>query len=393
MHNPDWLGITSATIELFNNNRVPCGEFFRKKDMEKFGDLILEQEITQVIFSAMCIGWKDLAYYLKKKNPNIKLYSCRMNFFDSKTGEHPLNYKYKKNKIVNILEDYEYPQLSSSSIFIKREVIKNHRYDKTIKYSEDNKFINEIIFEEEKMMMLKKPIYYYRKRAAGTSAIQGSIMKVDWYTITPDKVYKYLFELSKKKYGKVIEYIQYLVGYDISWRLAFNTKMELSKKDKQFYIKTLTWLIKEMDDNIIASHKHLDFAQKYFMLETKNKNIKPLIKYENEEVKIIEHSILKKSLGFVLIDQIYVRDSKGGVFRKGYYIIEVSSLASIFFVERPSNYNSTILLSLRKDIRDIPGLHFYWKNGAEYVTTDFDDYEEVLAKLYQVLPNEYKHLV
>lgn len=92
-------------------------------------------------------------------------------------------------------------------------------------------------------------------------------------------------------------------------------------------------------------------------------------------------------------NQIYVRDSKGGVFRKGYYIIEVSSLASIFFVERPSNYNSTILLSLRKDIRDIPGLHFYWKNGAEYVTTDFDDYEEVLAKLYQVLPNEYKHLV
>ena len=73
MHNPDWLGITSATIELFNNNRVPCGEFFRKRDMRRFGNLILKQNITQVIFSAMCIGWKDLAYYLKKKNPNIKI--------------------------------------------------------------------------------------------------------------------------------------------------------------------------------------------------------------------------------------------------------------------------------------------------------------------------------
>ena len=73
MHNPDWLGITSATIELFNNNRVPCGEFFRKRDMQKFGNLILKQEITQVIFSAMCVGWKDLAYYLKQKNPNIKI--------------------------------------------------------------------------------------------------------------------------------------------------------------------------------------------------------------------------------------------------------------------------------------------------------------------------------
>ena len=73
MHNPDWLGITSATIELFDNNRIPCGEFFRKKDIKQFGDLILKQEITQVIFSAMCIGWKDLAYYLKTKNPNIKI--------------------------------------------------------------------------------------------------------------------------------------------------------------------------------------------------------------------------------------------------------------------------------------------------------------------------------
>lgn len=73
MHNPDWLGITSATIELFNNNRVPCGEFYRKKDIKHFGNLILSQNINQVIFSAMCLGWKDLAYYLKKNNPNIKI--------------------------------------------------------------------------------------------------------------------------------------------------------------------------------------------------------------------------------------------------------------------------------------------------------------------------------
>ena len=71
MHNPEWLGITSATIELFNDNRVPCGEFLRKKDMKKFADAVLSKNIKQVIFSAMCIGWKDLAYYLKNKNSDI----------------------------------------------------------------------------------------------------------------------------------------------------------------------------------------------------------------------------------------------------------------------------------------------------------------------------------
>lgn len=71
MHNPDWLGVTSATIELFVNNRVPCGEFLRKKDMKKFASKVLEKNIKQVVFSAMCVGWKDLAYYLKKKKADI----------------------------------------------------------------------------------------------------------------------------------------------------------------------------------------------------------------------------------------------------------------------------------------------------------------------------------
>ncbi len=72
-HNPDWLGVTSATIELFDSYRVPCREILRKSDVKKIGDTILNKGVKQVIFSAMCAGWKDLGYYLKRKNPNIKL--------------------------------------------------------------------------------------------------------------------------------------------------------------------------------------------------------------------------------------------------------------------------------------------------------------------------------
>lgn len=71
-HNPEWFGVTNATIELFNN-RVPCGELLRKKDIKKIGDKIIDSSISQVIFSAMCIGWGDLAKYLKSKNSNIKV--------------------------------------------------------------------------------------------------------------------------------------------------------------------------------------------------------------------------------------------------------------------------------------------------------------------------------
>lgn len=71
-HNPEWLGVTNATIELFES-RVRCGELLRKKDIKKIGKIILKSNIKQVVFSAMCIGWKDLAVYLKENNKNLKV--------------------------------------------------------------------------------------------------------------------------------------------------------------------------------------------------------------------------------------------------------------------------------------------------------------------------------
>lgn len=72
MHNPEWLGVTSATIELFDW-RVRCGELLRKKDINRIAKAIIDSKVNQVVFSAMCIGWKELAITLKKQNPKTKI--------------------------------------------------------------------------------------------------------------------------------------------------------------------------------------------------------------------------------------------------------------------------------------------------------------------------------
>lgn len=256
-------------------------------------------------------------YYHYKKHPEISLFSCRMNFFDAKKGGHPLNYKYREDKIVDILEEYKYPQLSSSSIFIKTSVLKNYRYDKNIKYSEDNKLINEIIFDEQKIMMLKKPIYYYRKREEGTSAIQGQTMNISWYLITPKEVYKYLFDLSIKKFGRVIEYIQYLVIYELSWRIAINTNFEISDKDRKEYTNLLSYLINNLDDEIIIDNRHLDLSRKLFLLkEKKAKETLDNIKFNEDYLEMGEKLISKKRLGILLIDQMYIINNELRVYGK-----------------------------------------------------------------------------
>lgn len=72
IHNGEWFGVTSATKELFKNT-VDCRELYRKKDIKRIGNAIINNNINQVIFSAMSIGDASLIKYLKKKNKNIKI--------------------------------------------------------------------------------------------------------------------------------------------------------------------------------------------------------------------------------------------------------------------------------------------------------------------------------
>ena len=71
-HNREWLGVTSATKELFENT-VDCGEIYRKQDVKRIGDAITNTSIKQVVFSSFAKGYKDLAKYLKEEDPSLKL--------------------------------------------------------------------------------------------------------------------------------------------------------------------------------------------------------------------------------------------------------------------------------------------------------------------------------
>ena len=86
-------------------------------------------------------------YDFWKKHKEVKVITCKMKFFDAKKGDHPLNYKYEKNKIVDIRKDYKYIQSSTCSCFVERDTLKNYEYDATIKYSEDTKLINQILLD------------------------------------------------------------------------------------------------------------------------------------------------------------------------------------------------------------------------------------------------------
>lgn len=73
-HNPNWLGVTSASKELFDN-LIPLEEVVNSSYLDKLVYTIKEKKIKQVIFSAFVDGWDILARKLKNEIPDISLKS------------------------------------------------------------------------------------------------------------------------------------------------------------------------------------------------------------------------------------------------------------------------------------------------------------------------------
>ena len=72
--NPEWFGVYNATTELFDGHIIKLGELNSKKEIQNISNQIyINSNIKQVIFSAMCKGWKDLIIDLKSRNKKIKI--------------------------------------------------------------------------------------------------------------------------------------------------------------------------------------------------------------------------------------------------------------------------------------------------------------------------------
>lgn len=72
IYNPECIGIMNSTKDLFENN-IAIGEIFSKKAVKEIAEEIVENNISQVMFASIALGWKELAEEIKLRNPKIKV--------------------------------------------------------------------------------------------------------------------------------------------------------------------------------------------------------------------------------------------------------------------------------------------------------------------------------
>ena len=224
--------------------------------------------------------------FFEKHYDEIDFVSVPIFFFDKAVGQHPLNYKFEEDKIIDLNKNWDYPQLSSSSAFFKKELFDNYSFKTDFVNSEDSLMINKMLIDNPIYGVVKDAIYWYRKRTNDASTIDSSTSKKDFYIDRLKRYFKELINYSKEKYGNVAKFIQYLIVYDLQWMLIVEDVSEILTVEeiKEVYIH-IQDILSEIEDEVILSLRDDKLNISHHMLATKyatvNINLNKEVHYEN----------------------------------------------------------------------------------------------------------------
>ena len=233
--------------------------------------------------------------FFEKHRNEIDVLSARMIHFEASERGHILNKKYKRgDRVVNILDETEWSsiQMHVTSAFFKNETLQQSdvRFDSRVKYGEDSLFINSYILEKGAYGVMQSAVHYYRKRLSQNSAVQTQNTNEQYYTTSPRLHYYGLIERSKARYGRVIEYIQNVLAYDVGWRFYAPVPEQMRQKEPMFseYEAMLRDVLGYIDDRfIVVNEIHSHFERKAAMFRMKHgTQLADALYYDPEEKMI-----------------------------------------------------------------------------------------------------------
>jgi CDP-glycerol glycerophosphotransferase (TagB/SpsB family)/glycosyltransferase involved in cell wall biosynthesis len=204
-----------------------------------------------------------------KYHRKINIIGCRIKFFEALESFHPLDYKFYKTRVVNLTEEYNCIQLSSSSSFFKYSLIKNYKFKEGVFNGEDTRLINNYLLLNPLLGVVREALYFYRRRADSTSAIQNSGKNEQYYFSIIQLVDEYLIERSKKLYNRILPFIQFYLAYDILFRITFPTFNYIEKSRLLEYFNHIHNILYQIEDKYIIQQKILSLKEKFVALSKK----------------------------------------------------------------------------------------------------------------------------
>lgn len=223
--------------------------------------------------------------FFENNYDKIDLVAVPMYYFERKTGDHLLNYKFEKNMVVDLDKQWDFPQLATNSAFFKRNVFDKYQFDTFLISSEDAVMVNKILFDKMAYGVVSRGGLLYRKRFDESSTIDTSRQDKKFYLDRLNGFFMELIDYSIEKVNHVPKFIQYVIIYDIKWMFITDDRFDILTKDELSEFNQLTSdILNYIDDDIINYHLENDFY-----------NVKKIIfslKYGGHDIKYDDNDVV-----------------------------------------------------------------------------------------------------
>ena len=266
---------------------------------------------------------REVCKFFEENEERVDLVALPMIFFDGQKGQHMLNYKFGKgSRVIDLDEEWQNPQLSMASAFVKASCMEGLAFDTRLAYAEDAQLVQKILSHKCALGVLKTAAYKYRRRTVGEqSAIQSSHTRVAWYLPCMHYFHGEILNFYRQKYERLPRFVQNTLMYDLQWRLRQPEIPEgvLSDEDKAEYRRLVVEMLQNIDDEVIMAQRNIFREHKFMICKLKHGGAPAPVIRDNNVVYAFPGSAVFKvgSVGESSVTFEFIKPQQGGVLVEG----------------------------------------------------------------------------
>ncbi len=234
------------------------------------GEFVSFMDSDDILSENTC---SEIYRFFEEAGDRVDVVSMPMVWFEGQSGPHLLNKKFQRgNRIANLNTEYTTIQLSSASAFMRVSALPKPAFDTNLRYCEDAKMLMEILCRKPMLGLVNSCTYWVRRRTQGMrSATQTSVTRKEWWTDSLRNFQLDSLIWCTKELGYVPGFVQYLMMYDIQWRLQIRDIEEetMNEQELEEYRQLLAQVLQYIEPRYIMEQTEVHGEQKKLLLELK----------------------------------------------------------------------------------------------------------------------------
>lgn len=207
--------------------------------------------------------------FLDVHKEEIDMVSCNIEYFESSSCPHILNFNATEDAIIDIQKDYQKIRTVGPACVMRTETAKQYRFDELQARWEDARYMNQLLLRKKKYGMLADVNFYYRRRKSNDSATQSHAKDKRCYLYDLNSFFNGIYEESLKRCGEFLPMMQYLMGYTLGYYFA-ETAEVLNKEEKQEYEAICRKILSHIEDCYLREIPNADMLVKWKLLAVRH---------------------------------------------------------------------------------------------------------------------------